>query len=116
MSSMASNHQRSVSGTEVHFYETHHANKENNPHCSTVTVNSTYAERELTRLLKKGWLSTGKECNACGMPIIIKSKGGLFECVICGVLGGEADYNSDVVDLDPPLAGPAVTGSSGLIE
>lgn len=58
----------------------------------SMTVNSSYAERELTRLLKKGYLSTGKECE-CGMPIICKSRGGLLECVSCGVVGGEDDDN-----------------------
>ena len=58
----------------------------------SMTVNSSYAERELTRLLKKGYLSTGKECD-CGMPIICKSRGGLLECVSCGVVGGEDDDN-----------------------
>mmetsp|Transcript_3499 Transcript_3499/g.7726 ORF Transcript_3499/g.7726 Transcript_3499/m.7726 type:complete len:347 (+) Transcript_3499:195-1235(+) len=62
------------------------------------TVNSTYAERELMRRLKHGWSSTGEDCEECGMPVICKSKGDLLECVICGVVGGEDNYNSDVED------------------
>ena len=116
MTSMGSGLQRNVLGTENHYHETYHANKETGTHSSVGTVNSTYAERELTRLLKKGWSSTGKECNACGMPIIIKSKGGLLECVICGVLGGEDDYNSDVEDRNTSIVDPTVTESPGLIE
>jgi uncharacterized Zn finger protein (UPF0148 family) len=117
VTNITSSLQRSLFGAENHYHETYHANKENNTQSSAVTVNSTYAERELTRLLKKGWSSTGKECNACGMPIIIKSKGGLLECVICGVLGGEDDYNnSDVEDINTPIVNPAVRESPGLIE
>jgi len=62
------------------------------------TVNSTYAERELLRRLKHGWSSTGEECGECGMPVICKSKGDLFECVICGVVGGEDNYNAELED------------------
>lgn len=58
------------------------------------TVNSTYAERELMRRLKHGWSSTGEDCGECGMPVICKSKkGSLLECVICGVIGGEDNYD-----------------------
>ena len=55
------------------------------------TVNSTYAERELTRRLKHGWTSTGDQCAECSMPIICKPDSTLLECVICGVVGGEED-------------------------
>jgi len=66
----------------------------------SMTVNTSYAERELTRLLKKGYLSTGKECE-CGMPIICKSRGGLLECVSCGVVGGEDDDNKSDINNGP---------------
>lgn len=81
MTSITASLQKSVSGME-----------------DSTAVNSIYAERELTRLLKKGWSSTGKECHACGMPIICKSKGSLHECVVCGVVGEEDDCNSDAED------------------
>lgn len=54
------------------------------------TVNSTYAERELLHRLKSGCTSTGKVCE-CGMPII-KDKGGLLECVTCGVVGEDEEH------------------------
>ena len=60
------------------------------------TINSKYAERELLRRLKSGWISSGEECKGCNMPLIRKSKGDMMECVICGVLGEEED--NDVVD------------------
>lgn len=61
------------------------------------TVNSTYAEKELLRRLKKGWSTTGEKCLDCGLPIICKSKGNkLLECVICGVVGGEDNFNPDM--------------------
>ncbi len=50
--------------------------------------------------MKKGWLSTGEKCLDCGLPIICKSKGTLLECVICGVVGGEDNFNPDVEALD----------------
>ena len=56
------------------------------------TINSAYAERELLRRLKSGWLSSGEECKECNMPLIRKHKGDMMECVICGVV------DRDVVD------------------
>lgn len=115
VASTTTNLQRNnVPGMEERHYESYQANKENDTH--STAVNSTYAERELTRLLKKGWSSTGKECNACGMPIIMKAKGGLLECVICGVVGGEEDYNSDVEDNYDPSFCPTVMESPGVIK
>jgi uncharacterized Zn finger protein (UPF0148 family) len=115
VASTTTNLQRNnVPGMEERHYESYQANKENDTH--STAVNSTYAERELTRLLKKGWSSTGKECNACGMPIIMKAKGGLLECVICGVVGGEDDYNSDVEDNYDPSFCPTVMESPGVIK
>jgi len=51
-------------------------------------VNNTYAEKELLRRLKNGWISTGMDCQECGMPIICQKVGGegLMECIICGVV------------------------------
>lgn len=74
------------------------------------TVNSTYAEKELLRRLKKGWSTTGEKCLDCGLPIICKSKGNkLLECVICGVVGGEDNFNPDMeatsLDVDDPTIG-----------
>jgi uncharacterized Zn finger protein (UPF0148 family) len=71
------------------------------------TVNSSYAEKELLRRLKKGWSSTGEKCLDCGLPIIRKSKGNnLLECVICGVVGGEDNFNPDTAaSLDVPTVG-----------
>lgn len=71
------------------------------------TVNSTYAEKELLRRLKKGWSSTGEKCLDCGLPIIRKSRGNnLLECVICGVVGGEDHFNSGMeASLDGPTVG-----------
>ena len=63
------------------------------------TVNSTYAEKELLRRLKKGWSSTGEKCLDCGLPIIRKSRGNnLLECVICGVIGGEDNFHPNDVE------------------
>lgn len=59
------------------------------------TINSTYAERELMRRLKNGWKTVGNDCEECGMQIITKSKGGLLECVICGVVGEDEEENYD---------------------
>mmetsp|Transcript_6204 Transcript_6204/g.13505 ORF Transcript_6204/g.13505 Transcript_6204/m.13505 type:complete len:498 (+) Transcript_6204:265-1758(+) len=65
----------------------------------TSTVNSSYAERELMRRLKRGWTSTGDECRECGMPVICKGRGSdMFECVICGVVGGHDDDDGDYND------------------
>ncbi len=71
------------------------------------TVNSSYAEKEVLRRLKKGWSSTGEKCSDCGLPIIRKSKGNnLLECVICGVVGGEDIFNPDAeASLDDPTVG-----------
>jgi len=60
------------------------------------SINSAYAERELLRRLKSGWISPGQECKECNMPLIRKSKGDMMECVIHGVVGEEEDR--DVVD------------------
>lgn len=51
-------------------------------------VNNTYAEKELLRRLKNGWISTGMDCQECGMPIISQKEGGegLMECIICGMV------------------------------
>ncbi|KAL3788072.1 hypothetical protein HJC23_008134, partial [Cyclotella cryptica] len=47
-------------------------------------LNNTYAEKELLRRLKNGWVSTGIDCHECGMPIICQKEGGegLMECII----------------------------------
>jgi len=68
------------------------------------TVNSTYAERELMRRLKSGWSTVGEECGECGMPVICKSRRDLLECVICGVVGAEDDYDPDLQDCYNPDA------------
>jgi len=62
----------------------------------TPTINSAYAERELLRRLKSGWISFGEKCKECNMPLIRKHKGDMMECVIHGVVGEEEDR--DVVD------------------
>lgn len=55
---------------------------------STGSVNSSYAESKLRRRLRKGWTNTGREC-VCGMPVICNKAKGIYECVICGVVGDE---------------------------
>jgi uncharacterized Zn finger protein (UPF0148 family) len=59
----------------------------------------TYAEKELLRRLKNGWISNGMHCAECGMPIIFKIDGGdygLMECVICGVVGVPEEFEAHV--------------------
>ena len=74
----------------------------------TSTINSAYAERELLRRLKSGWLSSGEECKECNMPLIRKNKGDIMECVIHGVVGEEVvdEYHpegrDDVEDYESP--------------
>lgn len=65
---------------------------------TTNTINSTYAERELLRRLRNGWASTGEECGECGMPVICQLKGTMYECVICGVVGEDENYNPEFED------------------
>eukprot|EP00804_Cyclotella_cryptica_P012266 CCRYP_013867-RB/>CCRYP_013867-RB protein AED:0.16 eAED:0.16 QI:0/0.33/0.5/1/0/0/4/2504/242 len=64
-------------------------------------VNNTYAEKELLRRLKNGWVSTGIDCNECGMPIICQKEGGegLMECIICGVM----EFNEEGAAHSTPL-------------
>ncbi|KAL3787135.1 hypothetical protein ACHAWO_005119 [Cyclotella atomus] len=61
--------------------------------------NHTYAEKELIRRLKNGWVSSGSDCIECGMPIIYKmDKGGekgLLECVICGILDNNEEEGQE---------------------
>ena len=74
----------------------------------TSTINSAYAERELLRRLKSGWVSSGGECKECNMPLIRKNKGDMMECVICGVrdVVDEENYypegRDDVEDYESP--------------
>jgi len=74
----------------------------------TPTINSAYAERELLRRLKSGWISSGQECKGCNMPLIRKSKGDMMECVICGVVDRDVveEYHpegrDDVEDYESP--------------